>query len=88
MNDIPIHLVPMDTALINDLCDRAEGLVATSSFTIWREIQGFRQSRAPWDAMRLANTLAIDWPDDPLVRELDHLAHERAGLVPRDGRPA
>ncbi len=86
MSDIPhLHLTPMDEALVDALCDRAQRLVF-DSYTVLREVDGFRQSRTPWDARRLANALAIDNPQDPLVKELDKLAHDRAGLVPAGWR--
>ena len=85
MSDTPIHLVPMDAALVDELCDRA-GRIAFDSYTVLREIDGFRESRTPWDARRLANALWNDHRFDPVVAELDKLAHERAGLDPAGWR--
>ena len=75
------HLVPMDADVVNHLCDLAQKL-AFDSYTVRAEIDGFRKSRTPWDAQRLANALAIDYPAEPIVKDLDKLAHDRAGLAP------
>lgn len=85
---IPIHLRPLPTDTVTDLCDRASR-AAPDSYTIQLEINGFRDSRTPWDAMRLANVLDRYDPASlsvkELVAELDRVAHEAAGLVP-EGR--
>lgn len=81
-DDTPPHLQPVDAATVDDLCDRAEK-VAFVSYLVRLEIKGFRESRTPWDARRLANALAIEHSDYALVQELDRLAQERGGLSNR-----
>ena len=83
-DDVP-HLRQMDEAIVVDLCERAAKL-SCYNYTIRKEIQGFLESRSPWDATRLANALALTNPVDPdvqgLVRELDAAAEACAGAVP------
>jgi hypothetical protein len=77
------HLRPIDAATVNALCDRAEPLVS-ASYTLLLEVKGFRESRTPWDARRLANALrhCVQAAPAELVGELDRLALELAGLKP------
>jgi hypothetical protein len=94
MSDTPgeglAHLRPMESELVDNLCDRAVA-ASPDSYAVRLEIEGFRRSRTPWDAMRLANALAYRGAESDatkaLVLDLDSLAHERAALVPAGGRP-
>jgi hypothetical protein len=82
---IPVHLRPIEADIVNALCDRADAIAAqggTLQSYIALESRGFRESRTPWDARRLARALSIDHFDDPLVEELFNLALQRAGLKP------
>lgn len=84
---VPIHLRPMGRAEVHDLCDRAER-AAPESFSVRVAARRFRESRTPWDATRLADALADCPGAENLVRQIDILAHERAGLVPAPRRRA
>lgn len=83
-NDTP-HLRQIASEIITDLCDRAEGLEPYSHATVL-ESRALRDSRTPWDATRLANAIAILFPNTEdaadLVRDLDAAAEDCAGLVP------
>lgn len=87
----PIHLIPIEPETVDALCDRAMAH-AFDSYTVRLEVKGFRESRTPWDAMRLADALACTQMESPssavdeVIADLDRLAHERAGLVPRQRR--
>ena len=88
----PVHLIPIEQDTVEALCDRAMAL-AFDSYTVRLEVKGFRESCTPWDAMRLANALASTQMEmspssavDEVIADLDKLAHERAGLVPRQRR--
>jgi hypothetical protein len=79
------HLTPIEPEIAERLCNRAQYLAAASpdiSYATALEVKGFRQSRTPWDARRLARALVIDGIDDPVVDELFRIAFERAGLDP------
>lgn len=83
----PLHLVPIERDIVYSLCDRAM-LLTGGEMGIALEAQGFRDSRTPWDARRLANGIAWSarsinnadlWT---LADELFKLAEQRAGLKP------
>lgn len=79
------HLRQIAAASVAELCDRAVR-IAADSYSLRIEIEGFRLSRTPWDATRLANALdhlversaAIQ----SLVADLDAAAQDCAGPVP------
>lgn len=81
------HLQPMEAAIVDPICDAAHRL-CRDSYTTMTEANGFRQSRTPWDARRLANALANYDPGNvtaeiaAIIAELDKLALEKAGLQP------
>ena len=77
----PIHLRPIEQETVDAFCQRVAS-AANCNFSILMEMRGFKKDRTPWDAQRLANVLAIYDIDPELVRDLDRLAEERAGLVP------
>ena len=91
MQDTPLHLIPIEQATVEALCNRAMAF-AFDSYTVRLEVRGFRDSCTPWDAMRLANSLAASQMVSPssavdeLIGDLDRLAHERAALVPMQRR--
>lgn len=82
--DIP-HLRQIVTATVADLCERAVK-IAADSYSLRIEIEGFRISRTPWDATRLANALdnlvERSAAVQSLVADLDAAAEDCAGLVP------
>ena len=85
MSDTSPHLRQIAANKVADLCDRAFAR-AGNSHTVRLEIEGFRKSRTPWDATRLANIL---WRMDKanplveeLVRDLDQAAEDCAECVP------
>ncbi len=86
-NGTVVHLRPMHPSTVNVICDAVHRL-CRDSYVVLMEANGFRQSRTPWDARRLANALAAYNRSDAvpeiaeIVGELDLLALEKAGLKP------
>lgn len=85
MTDDAPHLRQIAPEIITDLCNRAEALDPYSHATVL-ESRALRDSKTPWDATRLANAIAILFPNvenaADLVRDLDAAAEGCAGLVP------
>lgn len=83
-HDIP-HLRQIAAETTTELCDRAIR-IAADSYSLRVEIEGFRLSRTPWDATRLANALdnlvERSAAVQSLVADLDAAAEDCAGLVP------
>lgn len=84
MSDTP-HLRQMPEDEVNAFCDRVIAAFP-DSYGLRLEAEGFRQSRTPWDATRLANILDIENETSPavgeLIGEIDRAAEACAGLVP------
>ena len=79
----PSHLTQMGSALVASLCFDALR-IAGSSQHVRLEVEGFKISRTPWDATRLANAI---WVWDPgnftvveLVARIDREAEACAGM--------
>ena len=77
----PIHLRPIEQETVDAICERVAS-AANCNFYVISEMRGFKRDRTPWDAQRLANVLALYDIAPELVRDLDKLAEDRAGLVP------
>src|SRR5262245_8748753 len=88
MSHVP-HLRQMEEAAVNDLCARALNLGLSHGIKL--EVYGFKESRTPWDATRLANALAMNGAVSidclRLIAGLDRAAEACAGAVlPNKGR--
>lgn len=75
------HLQPIDEAIVEELYARVRALPVPLHVRL--ELDAFRESRTPWDAMRLANALHHPMLAPALVKELDALVQERGGLKPK-----
>ncbi len=84
MSDTP-HLRQIPQSTVDELCDRAAEF-SKFNYTVRLEVEGFRESRTPWDATRTANALSnvSDTSDDlaALVRDIDAAAEACARAVP------
>lgn len=72
------HLTPIDAEIVANLCRRLAAFPL--AFGDRLELHGFKTSRSPWDARRLANALHMFKMAPEIVAELDKLALELGGL--------
>ena len=81
------HLRRMHAVIVDSLCAKARSHFL-DSYGVLTEVDGFRESRTPWDARRLANAMANYDPSRvtpevaAIIAELDKLALQKAGLQP------
>jgi len=81
------HLTILPREQVYDLCDHA-AQAASSAHAAWRaaivtEMRLLATDRTPWAAMRLANALDAAGASPGLVKQIDALVQECAGIRPR-----